>query len=233
MKMNRLHGLALALMALVTMPTMAQKQFTLEDLNFGGSNYRNMIPKSRPLAWWGDQLVRYSSRHDSCWSVNPTTGKEKLLFTVTQLDKKGGRLDDESQSIGMVTSFPYADKPLAMAMNQGRSLVNIKTGKVEWSQPSLGETQAEQWSAASRATAYVKDGTTIVSIGNFSEKDKTIRLTIDWKALEMDPVKAKVSAPAIQNFQEERSFAPLRMTGIDNLSVKAKEGWMLVIEKEN
>ena len=157
MKMNRLHGLALALMALVTMPTMAQKQFTLEDLNFGGSNYRNMIPKSRSLAWWGDQLVRYSSRHDSCWSVNPTTGKEKLLFTVTQLDKKGGRLDDESQSIGMVTSFPYADKPLAMAMNQGRSLVNIKTGKVEWSQPSLGETQAEQWSAASRATAYVKD----------------------------------------------------------------------------
>ena len=173
MKMNRLHGLALALMALVTMPTMAQKQFTLEDLNFGGSNYRNMIPKSRSLAWWGDQLVRYSSRHDSCWSVNPTTGKEKLLFTVTQLDKKGGRLDDESQSIGMVTSFPYADKPLAMAMNQGRSLVNIKTGKVEWSQPSLGETQAEQWSAASRATAYVKDDNLYVIDGKGTTRQVT------------------------------------------------------------
>ena len=84
-----------------------------------------------------------------------------------------------------------------------------------------------------KATAYVKDGTTIVSIGNFSEKDKTIRLTIDWKALGMDPAKAKITAPAIPCFQEERSFAPLRMTGIDNLSVKAKEGWMLVIEKEN
>ena len=173
MKMNRLHGLALALMALVTMPSMAQKQFTLEDLNFGGSNYRNMIPKSRSLAWWGDQLVRYSSRHDSCWSVNPTTGKEKLLFTVTQLDKKGGRLDDESQSIGMVTSFPYADKPLAMAMNQGRSLVNIKTGKVEWSQPSLGETQAEQWSAASRATAYVKDDNLYVIDGKGTTRQVT------------------------------------------------------------
>ena len=84
-----------------------------------------------------------------------------------------------------------------------------------------------------KATAYVKDGTTIVSIGNFSEKDKTIRLTIDWKALGMDPAKAKITAPAIPCFQEERSFAPLRMAGIDNLSVKAKEGWMLVIEKEN
>lgn len=173
MKMNRLHGLALALMALVTMPSMAQKQFTLEDLNFGGSNYRNMIPKSRSLAWWGDQLVRYSSRHDSCWSVNPNTGKEKLLFTVTQLDKKGGRLDDESQSIGMVTSFPYADKPLAMAMNHGRSLVNIKTGKVEWSQPSLGETQAEQWSAASRATAYVKDDNLYVIDGKGTTRQVT------------------------------------------------------------
>ena len=49
----------------------------------------------------------------------------------------------------------------------------------------------------------------------------------------MDPAKAKITAPAIPCFQEERSFAPLRMTGIDNLSVKAKEGWMLVIEKEN
>ena len=60
------------------------------------------------------------------------------------------------------------------------------------------------------------------------------------KQLEMtgiDPTKAKVSAPASQNFQEERSFAPLRMTGsggtgIVELNVKAKEGWMLVIDKQ-
>ncbi len=88
-----------------------------------------------------------------------------------------------------------------------------------------------------RATAYVKDGTTLVSIGNFSEKDKNIRLIINWKALGIDPVKAKVSAPAIQNFQEERSFAQLRTpgsggTGIVELNVKAKEGWMLVIDKQ-
>ena len=42
----------------------------------------------------------------------------------------------------------------------------------------------------------------------------------------MDPTKAKISAPAIQNFQEEIS------TGIAELSVKAKEGWMLVIDKQ-
>ena len=83
-----------------------------------------------------------------------------------------------------------------------------------------------------KATAYIKDGTTLVSIGNFSSKDKTIRLTIDWKALGIDPAKASVTAPAIENFQEERSFAPLRMTGIENLSVKAKEGWILLIKNQ-
>ena len=41
------------------MSIMAQdKQFTLEDLNFGGYNYRNMVPKAQYHTWWGDQLVR-------------------------------------------------------------------------------------------------------------------------------------------------------------------------------
>ena len=37
---------------LSTMNGMAQnKQFTLEDLNFGGTNYHNMIPEYRNLTW--------------------------------------------------------------------------------------------------------------------------------------------------------------------------------------
>ena len=33
------------------------KQFSLEDLNFGGNNYYNMSPKNRYTAWWGETLV--------------------------------------------------------------------------------------------------------------------------------------------------------------------------------
>lgn len=33
------------------------KQFSLEDLNFGGTNYRNMIPANMYLTWWGDRLM--------------------------------------------------------------------------------------------------------------------------------------------------------------------------------
>ena len=76
-----------------------------------------------------------------------------------------------------------------------------------------------------KATAYVKDGKTLVSIGNFNERDKTVRLAIDFKALGIDPAKAKIHAPAITNFQEETTFKAGQP-----IPVKAKEGWMIIIE---
>ena len=38
MKTMKRKGLLLLLMALAAMPMVGQKQFTLEDLNFGGTN---------------------------------------------------------------------------------------------------------------------------------------------------------------------------------------------------
>ena len=40
---------ALAVMMMCCMSALAQKQFTLEDLNFGGKNYANMVPQNRTL----------------------------------------------------------------------------------------------------------------------------------------------------------------------------------------
>ena len=85
MKKNRRHALAWLMVALIALPLSAQQQFTLEDLNFGGKNYRNMIAKNRSLTWWGDQLLRLSA--DTCWKVNPVNGKEKVLFTRDAINK--------------------------------------------------------------------------------------------------------------------------------------------------
>jgi dipeptidyl-peptidase-4 len=61
---------------------MAQEQqlrtFTLEDLNFGGNNYRNMVPQMRYTAWWGDRLV---SLDDEQCSLVDGNGRETTLFT--------------------------------------------------------------------------------------------------------------------------------------------------------
>ena len=49
------------------------KAFTLEDLNFGGNNYRNMVAKNRWCTWWGDQLIHQDV--DACYLVNKKNGK--------------------------------------------------------------------------------------------------------------------------------------------------------------
>ena len=173
MKMTRRHGMAILLMALLALPTLAQKQFTLEDLNFGGHNYQNMIPKNRSLKWWGDQLVRLSA--DTCWTVNPANGKEKVLFTRSQLNKRAGLTADEQQVNRLSSAaFPYADKPLVMLGNRNeRMLINFKTGKIEWRQPNDKAAQALEWNDKSRAVAFVKDDNLYVTDGGGNTRQVT------------------------------------------------------------
>jgi len=172
MKKTKRHGLMLLLACLV-FPLAAQQQFTLEDLNFGGKNYRNMIPRNRSLTWWGDQLIHLSSRGDTCWTVDPIKGKEKMLFTLEQLSKRAG-LTGDSELISTVVSFPYPDKPLVMAYNtqNERMLIDFKKGKVVWRQPVNGY-QASEWNKQSRANAYVKDDNLYVTDGDGNTRQVT------------------------------------------------------------
>ena len=99
-----------------TTTTMAQKQFTLEDLNFGGTNYRNMVPENRYTTWWGDRLVR--TEVDYCAEVNLKNGKETRLFSLDEINEWAGlKGSDEKIRHFYSASFPYADKSLVMVMN--------------------------------------------------------------------------------------------------------------------
>ena len=168
MKLNRL--LAVVLTALMVLPMVAQKQFTLEDLNFGGTNYRNMIPQNRTLRWWGDQLVRVAA--DTCWTVNLKNGKEKVFFTRAQVNKWLG--GDSVRSLTGIT-FPYADQPLAALGTVGKvQMVDFKAKKRVWAQ-NRGEEQAAEWSRESRAVAFVKGDNLYVTDG----AGQTRQLTTD------------------------------------------------------
>ncbi len=132
----------------------AQREFSLEDLNFGGNNYRNMIPQNRTLRWWGDQLVRLEN--DSCWTVDLKTGGEKLLFTRANLNRWAA-LSDSVASLRNVW-FPYADQPLAMAYTgTDRVLIDFKKHRLQWSQSFEGKAQATSWDKGSRTLAAVID----------------------------------------------------------------------------
>ena len=141
---------------LSTMNGMAQnKQFTLEDLNFGGTNYHNMIPEYRNLTWWGDQLVRRNP--EDCKLVDKTNGKETLLFTAEQINKWAATTEETKiRNLGSA-SFPYADKNLVLLKGKKeRMLVDFKKKSVVWKQ-THGSEMAADWNATSRNLAFVKD----------------------------------------------------------------------------
>lgn len=78
-----------------------------------------------------------------------------------------------------------------------------------------------------KATAYAKKDSVLVSIGNFSGRDKKIRLDVDYRKLGIDPAKAKIEAPAIENFQPATVFKDG-----ESIPVKSKEGWLILISRQ-
>ncbi len=144
--------LSAAIIMMASSLVMAQKQFTLEDLNFGGKNYRQMTPKNQSLYWWGDKLVHATD--SLCAQVDLRTGKEKTLFTLAQM-REWGELPASFASLRGV-SMPYAGQSLVLVTTgKERKLVNFRTRQVVWSQDRTKESQAALWCKQSRAVAFV------------------------------------------------------------------------------
>lgn len=60
-----------------------------------------------------------------------------------------------------------------------------------------------------KATAYVKKGEqTLLSIASWAENNEKVQLDINWKTLGLNPSTAEFYAPKIENFQEEKTWAP-------------------------
>ncbi|WP_026310071.1 glycoside hydrolase domain-containing protein [Niabella aurantiaca] len=76
-----------------------------------------------------------------------------------------------------------------------------------------------------KATVYKKEGKALVSIASRNETDTEVTLNINWEQLGIDPAKATITAPAVKNFQEARSFK----VG-DKIPVPKNKGWMLLIQ---
>ncbi|MFI5235064.1 MAG: glycoside hydrolase domain-containing protein [Gemmatimonadales bacterium] len=74
------------------------------------------------------------------------------------------------------------------------------------------------------ATSYVRQGRTMVALASWAKDTVPIRLSIDWKALGLDPAKATITAPAIEKFQPAATFK----VG-DPIPVAPGKGWLLVI----
>ena len=132
------------------------KSFTLEDLNFGGNNYRNMVAKNRWCTWWGDQLVRQDI--DACYLVNKKNGKETKLFGLDDINKWIAPTKDIKVRTLYNAKFPFAGKSIVKVSN------GSKTYYVDWKKKKCvrevgfeeGENLLEA-NAQQNAFAYLKD----------------------------------------------------------------------------
>ena len=150
--------LSLLISSLLPLQTMAQeskKLFTLEDLSFGGNNYRNLLPENKWLTWWGDELVRTDI--EECYLVDKKTGKERKLFTLDDINKWAQSNDDYYVRHLHSASFPYPDKPIvAVGNKKAFTLVDFKKHCIVWQDSTSGQ-EANDWCPVSKATAYVEN----------------------------------------------------------------------------
>jgi hypothetical protein len=74
------------------------------------------------------------------------------------------------------------------------------------------------------ATSYVNGGRTMVALATWAKDRVEVVPTIDWKALGLDPDTAALTAPAIEGFQEARTFKPG-----EPIPIEPGKGWVLVV----
>ena len=147
--------LAAIAMLVSTIMSAQDKLFTLEDLNFGGTNYANLRPQNMWLTWWGEKLVQTDV--EACYIIDTKTGKKKELFTLDDINKWADSDDEKYVRHLMNATFPYPDKPIvAVGNRKAYVLIDFKTKQIVW-QDSISGQEANDWNSVSRATAYVED----------------------------------------------------------------------------
>ena len=155
--MMKIKSMLVAMTMMLSATTMSaqDKLFTLEDLNFGGTNYANLRPQTMWLTWWGEKLVQTDV--EECYTIDTKTGKKTKLFTLDEINTWAGSNDETYVRHLMNATFPYPDKPLVMLGNmKAVILLDFNAKKIVW-QDSIAGQQAYDWSAASRATTWVED----------------------------------------------------------------------------
>jgi len=150
------HLGVLCILYILSLPMNAQdKLFTLEDLNFGGTNYANLRPQNMWLTWWGEKLIQTDV--EECFAIDTKTGKKNLLFSLDDINKWAESDDVKYVRHLMNATFPYPDKPIvAVGNRKAFILVDFEAKKIVW-QDSISGQEANDWNSVSHATAYIED----------------------------------------------------------------------------
>ena len=147
------------------LPMTAQdKLFTLEDLNYGGTNFRNLQPQNMWLTWWGDQLMYLDAEEGGTINLQ---GNKNAVFHLKDLGKEWHS--------AYSAQYPYPDRSVVfLENNKQRILYDWKKKEIVWTQDCKGEGNAD-WNKVSKAVAYTKDNQLFIRDTN----NKEVQLTTD------------------------------------------------------
>lgn len=76
-----------------------------------------------------------------------------------------------------------------------------------------------------KVTVYQRGKKLLLSVGNYSDEVKRIRLNIDWKKLGLRPHKAHFTIPALDAFQPA-----LKLADGEELSIEPRKGWLIYVD---
>lgn len=76
------------------------------------------------------------------------------------------------------------------------------------------------------ATAYRRKGRTFVALGSWAKEEQEVQLSLDWKAMGLDPQRTAIYAPSIPGMQTENQWQPG-----EKIPVAPQRGWFLVLDE--
>jgi hypothetical protein len=131
--------------------------------------------------------------------------------------------------------------------NPWRGMTFGMTNRMPWSGPNparlwkvwddfgLGQAKMSGWWADDcpvraddpgiKATVYRRAGKALIALASWAKGPTRTRLRIDWKALGIDPRRARLRAPEISDFQLAAAFAP-----DEPIPFEPGKGWLLILE---
>ena len=130
-KMKRVVNL-IAILIMITSSVLAQekKSFTLEELMPGGNNYYSLqVENLHGLAWWGDICIK--PEMEEVKAIDPKNGKEKVLFTLKQMNEALEAAGIKPVYALYALSYPWGDKTeVQLPQAQQYAVYNWKTHTV-------------------------------------------------------------------------------------------------------
>ncbi len=157
--MKRLLAAGLLLLLPFSLMAQSKKDFTLDDLMWGGSNYWNIQPKPYYTAFWGDRLVK--TEVDRVTLLTDAKGRAADGGTLFTLDQVNAAID--TAKAGKVYNLLYAEFPdgastvVALRTARLRLLYDWKAGKAVWTSARTVGESCNDFCYASKCEAYVRD----------------------------------------------------------------------------